>query len=264
MLRILAILGAMATPAGAHEFWLDPLEYQVANGGMVEAHLRNGEMFKGSAMSYLPRNFQRFDLMQGPDTRPVPGRAGDMPAVRFQAEKEGLMTLVHVTKDTVLTYREWEKFASFVTHKDARWVLDAHDARGLPRVPVRERYSRYVRSLIAIGEGQGQDRAAGMEVEIMALDNPYVTDPEQGVLVQVLYQAEPRAMAQIELFERSPDSEVTVTVIRTDAEGKARLPVRAGHAYLADHVVLREIIPETEGGAVWESLWGALTFAVPE
>ena len=54
---------------------------------------------------------------------------------------------------------------------------------------------------------------------------------------------------------------VTVTTTRTDTAGKARIAVAAGHEYLLDAVVLR---PAPEGAkAVWETLWAALTFAVP-
>jgi hypothetical protein len=39
------------------------------------------------------------------------------------------------------------------------------------------------------------------------------------------------------------------------------IPVKSGHEYLLDAVVLRAADPDD--GAVWETLWAALTFAVP-
>jgi len=40
--------------------------------------------------------------------------------------------------------------------------------------------------------------------------------------------------------------------------------VRPGYAYLADAVVLRPLVPDTDKGPVWESLWASLSFAVAE
>ena len=53
-----------------------------------------------------------------------------------------------------------------------------------------------------------------------------------------------------------------ITYLATDAKGEAVIPVRPGHRYLLDAVVLREA-PDGDG-PVWESLWAAMTFAVPD
>ena len=265
MLRPLIAALLLATPLSAHEYWIEPVDFTVATGEVIEAHLRNGENFKGAAFSYLPQRFRRFDVIFGDNVAPVEGRAGDMPAARLQTGAPGgLVSLVHVSTDSFLTYSEWQKFVNFVTHKDAEWVLEEHAARGLGEENVRERYVRYSKSLIAVGEGAGADAARGLEVEIVALANPYVDDVSGGLPVQVLYQGAPRGGAQIELFDRGPEGEVAVTIHRADAEGRVVLPVAAGHEYLADNVVLRALDPAEADGAVWESLWAALTFAVPE
>ncbi len=52
-----------------------------------------------------------------------------------------------------------------------------------------------------------------------------------------------------------------VMLYRTDADGRVTLPVQAGHAYLADAVILRPLDPEAEKDPVWESIWASLTFA---
>ena len=101
-----------------------------------------------------------------------------------------------------------------------------------------------------------------METEFIALSNPYTDDLTQGMAVQILYQGAPRADAQIEIFDRAPDDEVTITTLQTDAEGRASIPVKPGHSYLLDAVVLREA--PKGGDAVWQTLWAAITFSVPD
>lgn len=241
------------------------MAYQIATGEQVISEMRVGENYKGSSYSFLPPNFRRFDYALGDVLEPVPGTIGDRPAVTMDAPGEGLLVLIHETTDLTVNYTEYESFASFVEHKDAAWVLEEHTARGLPTDTFKEAYSRYAKALIAIGDGAGEDRAFGLETEIVALENPYTDEMADGMDVQVLYQGGPRANEQIEIYEKAADESVVVSTVKTDAEGRATIPVRPGHRYMLDSVVLREPAPELadELNAVWESLWANLTFGVP-
>lgn len=260
-----ALFLAATVAAPAHEFWIDPTDYQLAQGETARADLRVGQNFEGSAYAFIPRNFRRFDLSVDGALAPVKGRIGDRPALSVDATTEGLMIAVHETIDYSVVYDDFEKFAAFLEHKDATDLIEQHSARGLPDSGFTEAYSRYAKSLIAVGDGAGQDRAFGMEIEIVALQNPYTDDLGDGLAVQVIYRGTPRADAQVEIFDKAPSGEVTVTTTRTDADGIARVPVTAGHRYMLDSVVLRQPGPElaAQMDAVWESLWANLTFAVP-
>lgn len=250
--------------ATAHEFWIDPVDYAVPSGGDLVATLRVGENFAGAEQTYLERNFARFDMQCAGTLDPVPGRAGDRPALNVAAPRDGLCVIIHQTRDYTLTYREWQKFVNFVEHKDFEGVLAEHAARGLPETGFVELYSRYAKSLIAVGDGAGEDTEVGLVTEIVAEANPYTDDVSGGFPIRVLYNGAPRADVQVELFARPPEGEVEVTVHRTDADGRVTLPVQPGYAYLADAVVLRSLEPKVEKDPVWESLWASLTFAVPE
>ena len=104
----------------------------------------------------------------------------------------------------------------------------------------------------------------GLETEIVALNNPYTDPASEGMRVKVLYQGSVRADAQVEVFEKASDGTVDVALYRTDAEGLAVLPLKPGHEYLVDAVVLRDTgNNDPAAGAVWHSLWASLTFAVP-
>lgn len=258
-------LACIPFAAKAHEFWIDPAEFQVEPGGVIVSAIRVGEEYKGSSYSFLPPNFRRFDYAVGDEVRPVPGRIGDRPAVTMVAPDEALVVLIHETTDLTVNYTDYAKFESFVTHKDARWVLDQHAAEGFPTDRFREVYSRYAKALIAVGEGAGEDREFGLATEIVALENPYTDDMSDGIDVRLLYQGEPRADAQVEVFEKAADESVTISTVRTDAEGRATVPVRPGFRYMLDAVVLRAPAPDLAEAknAVWESLWANLTFGVP-
>ena len=258
-------LACLALPAQSHEFWIEPQDYTVAVGGTVKGHLRTGEAFDGAGMSYLPPKFRRYDFSINGKTGEVPGRIGDRPALRLSAPEAGLLVVAHETTDTKIVWDEWERFVSFVEHKDATWVLEAHAARGLDQIAASEAYSRYAKTLIAIGFPEGNDREMGLETEIVALENPYIGNTEDGVDVRLLYQGAPRGNEQSEVFEKATGNPVRIFTVRTNADGVATIPVKPAHRYMLDAVVLREPSAELAKrlNVEWESLWATLTFAVP-
>ncbi|WP_264213518.1 DUF4198 domain-containing protein [Leisingera thetidis] len=233
----------------------------MSSGDPVAARLRNGQQFKGAEQPYLDHRIARFEVLRNGSTAPYQGRMGDMPAFTAEMAQDGLAVLIHQTQPQTLTYDSWEDFQAFIDHKGFGDIRPRHLARGLPEAGFTEQYTRYAKSLVAIGEGSGSDRAAGLETEIVALANPYTDTLEQGFPVRVLYQGRPRPRAQVEVFSQAPDGTVTITTQLTDAQGEAAISVTPGHRYLLDAVVLR---PASGGaGYVWESHWAALTFAVP-
>jgi len=257
-------LGMLATSAMAHEVWIAPADYQVASGVSTTANLLNGEKFAGSGMYYNPDDTVRLEHHHNGTVTPIEGRLGDTPAIRTGDLKPGLHTIVYQSTFSRLHYAKWEKFAKFAAHKNFPNIEARHNARNLPREPIRESYARYAKALIAVGDGRGSDRAVGLDTDIVALANPYTT-AETTLPVRVLYNGAPRADAQVEVFEKAPAGQVAITLHRTDDKGEARLPIKRGHTYLVDAVVLREPVRKTIEGkdVVWETLWAALTFAIP-
>lgn len=264
---LLITLSAVFWPLAAlsHEFWIEPQDFQLPINGQIVADIKNGEEFKGASLSYLTQRVRRHEFAFGDLAQPVPARMGDRPAIDMAAPGDGLVVLVHETENSVITYRELEKFAAFARHKDALDALEAQKASGMPEEGLVEVYSRYAKSLVALGSGAGQDRNFGLTTELVALENPYTGTVSDGLDVALFYAGAPRKDAQIEVFERAPDDSVSISTVRTDDAGRATVRVRPGHTYMLDAVVLRRANDElaAERNAVWESLWANLTFSVP-
>lgn len=258
-------------PAFAHEYWLSPLNYQVESGEKIAAHFRNGEEFVGATFPYLPNRLTRFEVVIEGQAYNLSPRAGDNPALQIPAPgKDALVVVVAETTPSKVTYEEWGKFLSFAEHKDFPEAEADHTANGWSQEKIIETYTRHVKTLIATGTGIGKDAATGMATEFVALTNPYDASFDNQMKVRLLYQDEPRADAQVEVFDRAPDDSVTISLHSTDAAGEAVIPVTAGHEYLLDAVVLRPAAEAKIGAAytpdepVWETLWAALTFQVPQ
>ena len=266
MLRkyLLPCLFLLPSIGQSHEFWIEPFAWQIAPDEVLQAHIRVGENMKGAALSYFPKNTKRFEVVTPQGQYKVGGSIGDRPVLRGTARDTGLYVIIYVTGSDILTYSEEEKFIDFVEHKDLDDTLEVHAERGLPKVGFDEKFSRYAKSLVSVGDGKGQDRVFGLLTEITALANPYTADLSEGLPVQLTYRGQPRTDAQIEIYERDAEQQVSVRTVRTDETGKAVIDVKPGHDYMLDAVVMRPIEPEKEGDAVWESLWANLTFQVPQ
>ena len=251
-----------ARTALGHEFWIAPWKYQVQSDSIVTADFRNGEGFKGSELAYFDTQLRRADVIQGSDITAYTGRLGDIPAVKLIPNGEGLLTLAVITRPAQVKYKSWENFTAFAEHQDLKGVIERHLARDLPRIDFWESYTRYTKSLLAVGHGRGQDADRGMETEFVTLANPYTDELNGSLPVRLLYQGTPRINAQIEVFEKSPHGIVSTRMIRTDAQGLANIPVRPGQEYLLNAVVVR---PAPDGERpVWETLWASLTFTLPK
>lgn len=265
MRKFALILGLLAGPVSAHEFWLEPTAYQVPSDGRLVANIVNGQNFEGVILPLVPQRIANFAKFAGDLTAIVEGRTGDTPALDNPALAEGLNVVAYQARNATVDYENWEKFQKFLTHKDLGDQLSNHEARGLPFEGFKEVYSRYSKTLIGVGNAIGADRRVGLETEILALTNPYTDDLSVGMRVQVYYRNDLRADTQVEVFEKAPDETVIITTVRTDAEGIATVPVKSGYTYMLDAVVLREPSNEVaaETGAVYQTLWANLTFAAP-
>ena len=254
------------SPLLAHEFWIDPVKFQINSKENIAAHFRVGTNFKAPSSSYLEQHANRHEFAAGGKVLPLPALSGDRPAMQLRNAPDGLVVLIHETKNSSLTYDSWEKFMAFLESKNFDGVVANHLARGLPDKGFEETYRRYAKALVAVGDGAGQDFETGLKIEIVALKNPYTDDISAGLPVQVLLDGAPRVGVQVEVFEKPADdlgSEASnITTYTTDAAGTVTLPVTPGHVYLVDNVAM---LPVDEPGnpAVWHSIWASLTFAVP-
>lgn len=264
--KLILLPWMVASPATAHEFWIEPTDYTIGPDENVTAFIRNGQDFAGVEIAYFPQRFATFAMILGDQATDVTSRLGDNPALAQPPMGDGLHIAVYQSAGDIVTYETYGPFARFIEHKDFPGRINReHHERELPEVGFSEFYTRFSKALIAVGSGAGRDWQMGMETELVALANPYTDDLSAGLPVQAFYQGEPRADTQVELFEKAADGTVEITYYRTNAEGIAVLPVRSGYSYMVDAVVLRIPVPSLmlATGSVWESLWANLTFAVP-
>jgi len=256
------LLGGTFRAAHSHESWIEPERFRVSEGALILAAIRVGEGFKGTSFPYIPAEYDRLTISDSSaPARSIVGRLGDLPAISTRPVRNGLHVLAHASRPARLTYGSFEKFRQFLISEGLEWVVSAHHQRRLPPQGFTERFRRFDKSLVEVGEGAGGDRALGMRLELVALVNPYRGKPNQ-MPVRLLFEGTPVADAQISVFHRSNASDRGTRIrLRSDQRGEARIVRPLAGRYLVSAVHMVMPIAERDG-AVWESLWASLTFEV--
>jgi len=264
-LAVSLLVGLVSLHSYAHEFWMEPSDFQPQVGDTVTVDLIIGNNFEGFSSPYTPDEVAAFGLIDAAGIKPIIGRFGDMPAGKFIAAEAGLLLLYHQTSPSYETYTNPEKFASFAAKKGFADVA-AHYEKPQPKnFRLVEKYSRFVKSLIMVGPASGQDQLLGLEMELVALKNPYQHPVSKEFAVAVYESGVPLPGAQVTVFIRHTPRDVEKKIIMADGRGHVHLALLPGREYLFDSVKLRPIkYAETRRNAQWESLWAALTFAVPD
>lgn len=268
-IRLLAgLLAILATfPADAHEFWVMPERFQLEVGETIDIDLREGDNFAGKSISYHPRRFHRFELSTPTGIEMVLGKDDAVPAASLKFDKAGLNVLAYQSKLSLLTYNSYEKFTNFLESMQLNWAIAEHDRRGLARENVREAYFRYAKALVQVGnEPAGADAAIGMPLELVALNNPYLSasGPQATTLsVQLYYKGDVYADYPLFVFRRTATG-VDKKWYRTDAQGIAAIDLPRGGDYQINAVHLQAANDRMTSifGAVWQTLWASMTLAI--
>ena len=255
------------TALSAHEFWIEPTRSIVKKTEKIVANLRVGQMMQGAAYAYYPNNFSRFEVKTNTGLHPLIGRLGDKPAISLSPKGNSLVTIIHKTTNSTVSYNSWSKFEDFLTEKNMLKVRDLHIKNGYPKTGFKEIYSRYAKALIGSGNSLGIDERIGLEVELVLLKNPYLDDLSKGLTIQFFYQGVLRPNTQIEIFKRGPDKVVDRSTLLTNDHGQVVLKTVPNTDYMINSVVMRapkETQDTIKKSIFWESLWASTTFSVPQ
>lgn len=259
-------LGFLATAVGAHahEFWIQPHDYRLAAQEPLVADVRVGMDFGGNQLAFIPSSINAFNITDANGTRKVAGRIGDIPSVNIMPETDGLQILNLFSTSSQITWNEFQEFDDFVNLHGMGWVLARHAERGLPDVGFKEAFTRFVKTLVAVGDGAGQDQFTGMFFELVAGNNPYTDDMSAGMPITIMFKGQPLPGKQVDLFFKDSAGELTRLSVQSDEAGVAVVPNIGDGEYMVNVVHMIEPFPEDQERTrvVWHSLWGSITYAI--
>ncbi len=261
-----ALLGLAARPAAAHDLWLVPSSFAPTAGEPVAVHVRVGhDPASAEPLPYRPGWMKRF-VYAGPVNGEIRGVPGSDPAGYARFEEAGLYAL---SLESAATEHEMAVagFESYLAEEGleaaARERAETVYADGV----VHEAFSRSVKSLVRVGgegaaEAAGFDRALGLPLELVPLDDPF--DSEATALrLRVLLAGAPAPGVRVDLRPLDPEAtaEPSAPAV-SDAAGEVILDLPPGAPrLLATAVVL--LPPDdpagTANGTEWQSVWTSLT-----
>ncbi|MBL8176036.1 MAG: DUF4198 domain-containing protein [Bryobacterales bacterium] len=259
---LLALLFSMA--AEAHDLYLMPEKFVLAAPGPLRVVFQNGDAFPVGSSSVKPERLR--------NTRVTMQAGGaEFEGIRAEAKRtvasvrvpgEGTAVLVGQTLPNFIELAP-AKFASYLKHENLGHVQKWREEHGESAKPGRERYSKYVKSLVRVGRGDAfHGRPAGLTIEIVPEADPYALRPGADLPVQVLFRGKPAADVAVEVAYLAGGKAVVKVVGRTDANGRLKAPLAAAGPHRM-HAIVMERCADAKA-ADWESFWASLTFAVPE
>lgn len=252
-----ALLLWPASPAAAHDFWIEPASFRPAVGNKVPLRLFVGMDFAGAATVYLPDTFERY-VAVGPDgEKNIPGILGDDPAGHFAVTRPGPYIVAYRSTLFTVTFDTLAEFEQYLDNEGLERVKTLR-AFGPPKGKViRENYSRSAKALVVAGKpGAAADRALGLRLELVAEKNPYLA---ARVPLRLLYEGKPLEGALVVAFNKvEPLKKLKA---RTDKNGRVQLEFMRPGTWLVTSV---HMFPASaKSGADWESVWASLTFERP-
>lgn len=258
---ILALL-LSAAPLCAHDLYLMPEQFVTQAGKQLKVVFQNGDEFPEASSPTKPERLRNTRLIS---------KAGMAPLENITAEATRTTAMVRVpgsglavlTAQTIPNFIELgpEKFHSYLEHENLMATIKWRATHGETGKPARERYSKFVKSLIRVDKTDGffQEKT-GLTIEIIPEADPYSLRPGQILPVQVLFRGKPAVDVAVESAWLVGKQAKMETIGRTDKDGRIRIPVKASGPHRL-HAIVMERCAEQQL-ADWESFWASLTFAI--
>ena len=251
-----------AMPLCAHDLYLMPEKFVVQPGTQLRLVFQNGDEFPEGVSAVKTSSLTNTALVfRGGRTNLeniVAEAKRTTATVRVGAAGLGIMTA-----QTIPTFIELspEKFRSYLEHENLTATQKWRESHGEAQKPGRERYSKYVKSLIQSEKPDDfYKERTGLAIEIVPEANPYSLHPGETLPVQVLFRGAPAVDVAVESAWLENGKAKMVVVGRTDGNGKVNVPVKAIGPHRL-HAIVMERCAEPKV-ADWESFWASLTFEI--
>ena len=248
--------------AAAHDYWIEPSNFQLEPESRVLFYLRVGENFNGEPASFSVARVKRFHIDSATHQFEVLPLQRD-PAGMARLMESGLQV---VSFENMPTYLELpaDRFNRYLRAEGLESILEARHEAGTSDQPGKEAYSRCAKSLLWVdGDNAAEDshhnKLVGLTLELIPETNPYRMTAPAPLTVQLLHEGQPVAGALVMALNKSAPNEVQRA--QSGADGRAEFNLRRGGLWLVKAV---HMIPAAAAAPEdWRSYWASLTFELP-
>ena len=267
VLSLLLILSAISSPSWAHDYWIQPEQFRWGLGKPVKVHLFVGDHFKqGSERPYQAKMTVSFHLIGAKGKRDIAKKLteGVKPIATVQTHQAG-SHLIAMERDWSRIELTAKKFNSYLEHEGLQAILKKRRLAGELKTVGRERYRRYLKSLITAEKADSASSVYGQRLghrlEIVPLSDPRRPGRSQSdsIRFQVWFDGKPLNDAQVEAYHRNGD-QVKEQHGRTDKRGRVTFKIDRPGIWLVRLVHMQRC--KDEKGIDWESFWSSYSFEV--
>ena len=252
----------LSLPLLGHDLYLMPRGFRPAAGSTITIALHNGDDFPDPDRAPKAENLLDVSLH---------GAKGSTPMRNLRTEGKVLLADVTVAAGSSLlsvrtkpNFIELQpvKFEDYLRHEGLTHVLRWRAEHNESAMAGRERYSKYVKSLVVAGTPTDfYHHPVGYPIEIIPAADPASVKVGAELPIQVMFRGKPAADVQIEMAWLPPNGKATRQAAgRTDGEGRLKIPIGSPGIWKL-HTVLMERCAEPSV-ADWESFWSSFTFEV--
>ncbi len=230
----------LSTPAQAHDFWIQPVRFQVEPGAALPVTFQVGH---GKFRERWSNN-DRITLLGDFFERSRRDRRSDLrssgPADFVTSFAPAGLHVLGLQTSYAFSELPAARFNDYAKEEGLPLILAARQRAGKANTAGRERYSRRAKALIQVGRqtATGQalaTRPIGLKLEIVPDRSPYALDSTRMLPVHVLYNGRRLPNATVKLTNlRSDEKPVAVAV--TNRLGQARFRVPASGEWLLNVV----------------------------
>ena len=247
----------------AHEYWFEPETFFPAPNQKTPVHLYVGDglVKDREERAFEPAKTELFKVFSVGDaldlTKIITPQA--MPIYEFSAAKKGNYLLA-MERNWSYIKLESQKFEDYLREDGIDFIVAEREKRGERAKEGRERYSRFIKSLLSVGDQRDDTykKNLGLKLEITPLENPYAKKIGDKLRFRVLFDGAPLANRVVFADNRANRDSQRLT---TDKNGVITVNLNQKGLWLVRLVNMRRCAADC-GDADWESFWGALSFGV--
>lgn len=273
----LALWLLTSAPLYAHEFWLSASGTErLLAGDTASLTLHVGEFFKGEQLGFsapLTSTFRLYTATGNKDLRSLLPMRTAVSTVALPLTTAGTHLITFDSQPNRIDLSA-DRFHAYLHDEGLDAIKKQREVAGTAERPVRERYRRYVKTMVQVGRQANADAPVqtatpvdktyavktGQRLEIVPLVNPLLMSPGDKLTVQLLFEGKPLAGALFKAWHQHDDQTLMIRATSSpDGFASFNLPYAGPWMISVVHMVSANDTKATD----WESLWGNLTFVVP-
>lgn len=262
---VTAALLVVVRVADAHDFWLVPDAFHIADGATFEVRGQTSSRFPTSESAVAPRRVAEARVLSGWDDVRVTdvSTAGTSLMLRHRPSGAGQRIVAVSLVPTTLRafgpgfkrYMELEGAADLAARYERQGILPKTDS-------ITRRYAKYAKTLVQVGAAgpRAFSRVVGHPAEFVPLRDPGSLRAGDTLPVRLLYNGQPLADMHVHAGVSRDSAAPKDLSLATDAQGVARVPLERAGLW---NVRTLHIVPSVAGsGADWDSHFVTLVFTV--